>query len=75
MKKTIGVILILLTAPGFYFFIDYLIFEFKGHGDDGLGSYAIWTGGMIGLASGLVLLAVGLILIVSASRKTKSKPG
>lgn len=70
MKKIFGYILLVIAFFGFYGFINYLIFEFRDYGDEGLGSFAIWITGWIGLIIGLISLVIGFSLIKS-KRKEK----
>ncbi|WP_369998802.1 hypothetical protein [Winogradskyella sp.] len=60
MKKIIGIILILIACYGIYMFTNYLIFEFRGYDDNGLGSYAVWISGLTGLIIGILFLIIGI---------------
>jgi hypothetical protein len=70
MKKIIGIILILIACYGIYVFINYLIFEFRGYGDNGLGSYAVWISGWIGLIIGILFSVIG-IKVLKSDKKQK----
>jgi hypothetical protein len=65
MKKIIGIILILIAFYGIYVFIDYLIFEFRDYGDNGLGSYSVWISGWIGLVIGILFSIIGIGILKS----------
>ena len=41
-------------------FTNYLIFEFRGYDDNGLGSYAVWISGLTGLIIGILFLIIGI---------------
>ena len=65
MKKIVGIIFLLIACFGLYMFINYLIFEFKGYGDNGLGSYTVWISGWIGLIIGIPLSIIGIRILKS----------
>ena len=65
MKKIIGIILLLIACFGLYMFINYVIFELRGYGDNGLGSYAVWISGWIGLIIGILLSIIGIRILKS----------
>ena len=53
------------NKDGIYMFIDYLIFEFRDYGDNGLGSYSVWISGWIGLVIGILFSIIGIGILKS----------
>ncbi|MGV6832043.1 MAG: hypothetical protein ACWA5P_10860 [bacterium] len=68
MKKIFGIVLILIACFGIYMFINYLLFEIMEHGDNGLGSYATWISGWIGLIIGILFSIIGIRLLNSSKQ-------